>query len=136
MNFTSGTKDFNQLSQLQATLNKTLEESMKLGNVDLKEIEETMNMDSMLGDQEQLDGERPYKKHGFLQLTNMVSVIDEQLKDLQMSQVDPEEGRQAYSELVVDDQIDLQIQNSEEPNENIENIKQNDDQAMLKNHFL
>ena len=114
MNFTSGTKDFNQLSQLQATLNKTLEESMKLGNVDLKEIEETMNMDSMLGDQEQLDGERHNKKHGFLQLTNMVTVIDEQLKDLQMSQVDPEEGGQAYEELVVDDQIDLQLKDSQE----------------------
>ena len=63
---------------------------MKLGNVDLKEIEETLNMDSMLD--EPAEGERPNKKHGFLQLTNMVSVIDEQLKDLQMSQVDPEEG--------------------------------------------
>jgi hypothetical protein len=39
---------------------------MKLGNVDLKEIEETLNMDSMLGEQEQVDGERPNKKHGFL----------------------------------------------------------------------
>ncbi len=58
---------------------------MKLGNVDLKEIDETLNMDSMLGDQENPDGERPNKKHGFLQLSNMVSVIDEQLKDLQMS---------------------------------------------------
>ena len=58
---------------------------MKLGNVDLKEIEETLNMDSMLGEQEQVDSERPNKKHGFLQLSNMVSVIGEQLKDLQMS---------------------------------------------------
>jgi hypothetical protein len=43
---------------------------MKLGNVDLKEIDETLNMDSMLGDQELVDG--PNKKHGFLQLSNMV----------------------------------------------------------------
>ncbi len=50
---------------------------MKLGNVDLKEIDETLNMDSMLGDQESVDGERPNKKHGFLQLSTMVSVIDE-----------------------------------------------------------
>lgn len=37
---------------------------MKLGNVDLKEIEETLNMDSMLD--EPAEGERPNKKHGFL----------------------------------------------------------------------
>ena len=31
-----------------------------------------------------------------------------------MSQVDPEEGGQAYEELVVDDQIDLQLKDSQE----------------------
>ena len=59
--------------KLRTTLSKTLEESRKLGQVDLKEMEETENIDKSLSDS---------SPDGFIQLQDMMSIIGNQLSQI------------------------------------------------------
>ena len=72
-NYSAHQVQLSQLLKLRTTLSKTLEESRKLGQVDLKEMEETENIDKSLSDS---------SPDGFIQLQDMMSIIGDQLSQI------------------------------------------------------